>query len=425
MMEQIRKEEIAKDRWIREHLREIAEDKNDLQENFTPLEVCDMMLDKVDLNSAKSILVLYNIEIVFALRTRNYKGEVTFFTSSLKKCEIAPKFLPGIKVESIEKSKDPLQHLTMAFPDKFDIVIANPPHGSGTKKLDIKFLDKALDICDGEIVFVHPSSQYVDGKGQNKLYNQINEKIKDHLKGLDFFNGNGVFCISMAVPCVITHIDKKSKKDDIELIQRIVSQKKRITKESIKDISIFGHREEFNSIKGKIESYKKGGGLTLKNISTVVGFSGDQSAKMVLENPESFFVQVSHIQGASNIGENSTLSSSVVKENFFILLNEPALVVCSGRNPNYRIWFEFLTEKEAENFIIFAKTDFARMCLSLVKTNKNIAQNELDFIPAMDFTQEWTDEKLYKHFSITEDEQAFIKEIIPPYYDARGTETED
>ena len=43
----------------------------------------------------------------------------------------------------------------------------------------------------------------------------------------------------------------------------------------------------------------------------------------------------------------------------------------------------------------------------------------------MDFTQEWTDERLYKHFNITEEEQAFIKEIIPPYYDTGGTETED
>jgi len=403
-------------RGIQSALKGLATDGSDLHENYTPPVICDMMLDKLDLTQPKSILILYNLELLFALRLRKYTGPVTFFTQSPTKAEIAPKFLPGVAVEYIDKEENPLYFMETKWPEKFDIVVANPPYGSGTKKLDIKFLDRALDLSKGEIVFVHPSSQYVDGKGQNNLYNQINEKIKDHLKGLDFFNGNGVFGISMAVPCVITHIDKKSKKDDFQLIQRIVSQNKRITKESIKDISIFGYREEYNSIKGKIESYKKIGGLTLKNISTVVGFSGNQSAKMVLKNPGNFFVQVSHIQGASNTGENSTLSSNVVKENFFILLNKPSLIVCSGKNPNYRIWFEFLTEKEAENFIIFAKTDFARMCLSLVKTNKNIAQNELDFIPAMDFTQEWTDEKLYAHFEITEEEQAFIKEVIPSYY---------
>ena len=42
-------------------LKEIAEAGDDVHGNHTPLEICDMMLDKVDLASAKSILVLYNI----------------------------------------------------------------------------------------------------------------------------------------------------------------------------------------------------------------------------------------------------------------------------------------------------------------------------------------------------------------------------
>ena len=56
------------------------------------------------------------------------------------------------------------------------------------------------------------------------------------------------------------------------------------------------------------------------------------------------------------------------------------------------------------------------MCLGIFK--KDIALNSnLKSVPLVDFTQEWTDEKLYVHFNITEEEQAFIKEVIPPYYD--------
>ena len=57
------------------------------------------------------------------------------------------------------------------------------------------------------------------------------------------------------------------------------------------------------------------------------------------------------------------------------------------------------------------------MCLALSKISQQLARRELTKTPWMDFTQEWTDEKLYAHFSITEEEQAFIKEVIPPYYD--------
>ena len=64
------------------------------------------------------------------------------------------------------------------------------------------------------------------------------------------------------------------------------------------------------------------------------------------------------------------------------------------------------------------------MCFAINKTTQKVTTG-LNSIPWMDFTQEWTDEKLYKHFNITEEEQAFIKKIIPPYYDAGGTETED
>ena len=34
------------------------------------------------------------------------------------------------------------------------------------------------------------------------------------------------------------------------------------------------------------------------------------------------------------------------------------------------------------------------------------------FVPAQDFTEEWTDEKLYKKYELTEDEIAFIESTI-------------
>ena len=423
-MEQKDKNEIAKLRWIKDHLREIAEDKNDLQENFTPLEVCDMMLDKVNLNAAKSILVLYNIEIIFALRLREYKGEVTFFTSSLKKCEIAPKFLPQVKIEYIEKDKDPLQHLSMAFPDKFDIVIANPPYGSGTKKLDIKFLSKCVDISNGEIIFVHPGSQYVDGKGQNNLYNEINRKISNIIKSVTLFNGNGMFGIGLYVPCSITHLSYHNTRSDFELIDLIRGESHLLEKNKIDEISIFGFSPKFNGLKKRIKEFCDSNG-SLKELGTVLGFSGDQSSKMVLKNPDSFFVETTHIGGSSKKGNDVKNNDPLHENNFFVFLKKNNLNFKKDMNPSFRIWFEFITPEEARNFICYCKTDFFRFCLSFTKTNQNVAQNELSYIPWMDFTQEWTDERLYKHFNITEEEQAFIKEIIPPYYDTGGTETED
>jgi hypothetical protein len=413
MMEQIRKEEIAKDRWIREHLREIAEDKNDLQENFTPLEVCDMMLDKVDLNSAKSILVLYNIEIVFALRMRDYKGEVTFFTSSLKKCEIAPKFLPGIKVEYIEKSKDPLQHLTMAFPDKFDIVIANPPY---SKKLDLKFLDKAFDIAKDEVVFVHPSSFLVDQKKSLEIYTKTLEKVGKFIKSIKLFNGNGIFDIGLYVPCSITHISKKKESNYFQFDYPQYKQSFKLENSKISEISVFGYSNHFSSIKNKIKAFLKNqGSENLETRGFVLG-SGKEDQRF-LRNQDSFFVEMSHITAGNNRGEHVKFDDPIHKHDFFISISKYQTVVKRGIEPKYNIWFEFDSIIQAPNFLNYLKTDFFRICLSLSKTNQHLSRGEFRMIPWLDFTQDWTDEKLYAHFGINQEEQSFIKEVIPNWYD--------
>lgn len=401
---------------ILETLKHVAENSDDIQNNHTPLEICNMMLEKVDLKKAKSILVLYNVELLFALRKAKYQGQVTFFTQSIDKKIWAEKLLPGVVVEYIDKEENPLYFMENQWPDKFDVVIANPPYGSGTKKLDIKFLDKSIDICDGEVVFVHPSSQYVDGKGQNKLYNQINEKIKPFLSSLHFFNGNGIFNINLFVPCSITHLDKKNKSSTFNFSSVIHNQSVDVDKNELSNISLFGYSEDFISIKKKITSTLKNNG-SLKDISTVLGFSGDQSHKMVLKNPEAFFVEMTHITGGQMRSWQSSINSTMHKADFFILLSKYQFVVKRGQNPKYRIWFEFNTLSEAENFLSYIKTDFVRMCLAFTKTNQNIAQNELGNIPLVDFSQKWDDEILFEKFGLSESQISFIKSNIPNWYD--------
>jgi hypothetical protein len=407
---------VAYEKGVQDYLKEIAESGSDVHENYTPTEICDMMLDKVDLNKAETVLVLYNIELLFALKKRKFLGHVTFFTQSREKAGLAPKIFGGVAVEYIDKEENPLYFMENKWTEKFDVVIANPPYGSGTKKLDIKFLDKAIQICGGEIVFVHPSSQYVDGKGQNPLYKSINEKIGNNLKSVTLFNGNGLFGIGLYVPCAITHISMSNNQDNFDLIDLIRGERKNLKKENIDDISIFGYSPLFNNVKRRIKSICDSNG-SLKEIATVLGFSGDQSSKMFLKNPNSFFVETTHIGGSSKKGESVKNSDPLHENNFFVLLKKNNLNFKRGVQPLFRIWFEFETETEAKNFIAYCKTNFFRACISFTKTNQNIAQNELSFIPAMDFTQEWTNEKLYAHFNITEEEQAFIKEVIPPYYD--------
>ena len=58
----------------------------------------------------------------------------------------------------------------------------------------------------------------------------------------------------------------------------------------------------------------------------------------------------------------------------------------------------------ADNFLKYIKTDFARFCLSLMKTDKHV-NSKMWIVPFMDFSQEWTEDKLYSYFGITKEEQ--------------------
>ena len=385
-------------------LKEVAESGDDVHENHTPLEICDMMLDKVDLVSAKSILVLYNIELLFALRKEKYQGHVTFFTQSTKKAELAPKIFEGVNVEYIDKEENPLYLMENKWPDKFDVVIANPPY---SKKLDLKFLDKAFDIANNEVVFVHPATMWIS-KGENKYFESKLKKFSSFVHSIEIFNGNGIFGIGLYTPCSITHLLKNPTDRSVTFIDKLRNNESKIRRNEIVKLSPYGISDQFNSIYEKIYLSDE---LEYCSSKGYIFSSGGNHHQKYLRNQNCFFVELSNIRGHCDLKGGA--SDTMYKEDFFTFLRKDSEVI-SGRSPKYQIWFEFNTSYQAQNFSNYLKTNFARMCLALVKRDQHIKFTSL---PWMDFTQEWTDEKLYAHFNITEEEQTFIKEVITPYYD--------
>ena len=394
----------AYEKGIQDYLKEVAESGSDVHENYTPAEICDMMLDKVDLAKAETVLVLYNIELLFALKKRKFSGHVTFFTQSQEKAGLAPKIFSNLTVEYIDKEENPLYHMENKWPDKFDIVIANPPYSN---KLDLKFLDKAFDISKDEIVFVHPATAFVERKKSVSIFKDIRDKIKKNLNSLTLFNGNGVFGIGLYIPCSITHITKSKKKSGFYLNNIMDGTTILLEEKDIEDISIFGKSDMFICLEKKINPNES---LQTKSI--------EDRKNRELRIPGSFFVSTSTMQGACKRGDavKVPVSSKLYNDDFFTVIRKFATTENLG-NPNYSIWWEFDTQSEGENFIRYCKTDFARFCIALTKMDQAISGGGMKKVPWMDFTQEWTDKKLYAHFNITEEEQAFIKEVIPPYYD--------
>ena len=67
---------------------------------------------------------------------------------------------------------------------------------------------------------------------------------------------------------------------------------------------------------------------------------------------------------------------------------------------------------EADNLVSYVKTKFFRFLLLQTLTSIHITKNSFCFVPIQDFTEEWTDTKLYTKYGLTEHEITLIDSMI-------------
>ncbi len=66
------------------------------------------------------------------------------------------------------------------------------------------------------------------------------------------------------------------------------------------------------------------------------------------------------------------------------------------------------------NAISYIETKFFHLFLSLKKITQHTTNKVYQFVPLQDFSEPWTDEKLYKKYGLAEEEIAFIESMIRP-----------
>lgn len=73
-----------------------------------------------------------------------------------------------------------------------------------------------------------------------------------------------------------------------------------------------------------------------------------------------------------------------------------------------------LTKEQCENLSDYLRTKFARFLLSISKISQHGTSKTYRFVPVVDFSQKWTDEKLYKKYGLTQAEIVLIDSTIKP-----------
>jgi site-specific DNA-methyltransferase (adenine-specific) len=69
---------------------------------------------------------------------------------------------------------------------------------------------------------------------------------------------------------------------------------------------------------------------------------------------------------------------------------------------------------EANNVISYMTTRFFRFLVLTIKNTQHATAKVYSLVPVQDFSEPWTDEKLYAKYGINENEIAFIESMIRP-----------
>ena len=86
----------------------------------------------------------------------------------------------------------------------------------------------------------------------------------------------------------------------------------------------------------------------------------------------------------------------------------------SACTETYIVLGAFDDKQMAYNLISYTQTKFFHFLLTLKKNTQDALAKVYQLIPIQDFNEEWTDEKLYKKYGLTQDEIDFIESMIRP-----------
>jgi hypothetical protein len=74
----------------------------------------------------------------------------------------------------------------------------------------------------------------------------------------------------------------------------------------------------------------------------------------------------------------------------------------------------FNSEQDARNALSYISTRLFRFLVLMRKPTQNTNRTTYSYVPLQDFTETWSDEKLYEKYSIAKEEVAFIESMIRP-----------
>ena len=335
------------------------------------------------------------------------------------------------------------------FNMKFDVIVGNPPYqlndggGAGTSAVPIyhKFIQQAKKLNPKFISMIVPARWYSGGKGLDEFRdemlkdNRIRE-IHDYIDANDCFPGvqiKGGVCYFLwdRDNPGLCKVASYNKSQIISIIERPLLEKGAVVFIRFNEaISILNKVKKHNEplLLDEISSRKPYGiDSNFKNFKTEK--SKENNIKLYRFGEPGFISKTQIPKGHEYIDKLKVIISKAGSGSDSFphqilgvpIISEPNSV----STETYIILRTFKNESQAKKFITYVSTKFFRFLVALIKNTQNAAKGVYQFVPLQDFSELWTDEKLYKKYGLTEDEIAFIDSMIRPMDVSQNSEADE
>lgn len=327
---------------------------------------------------------------------------------------------------------------------KFDVIIGNPPYQlndggaqASASPLYHKFVEQAKKLNPRYLTMIIPSRWFAGGKGLDDFREaMLNDK---HLKELyDFPNTDDCFP-GVNIRGGVCYFLIDNSYDNTKSLVKVVTHDKETLKISersmkYKNLDIFVRYNEALSILHKIDELKEQSLSEYISSRKPFGLATDfaKSDLFKATKPSDDYIacygksmQVGYVHKdlitahqnwiekwkvitpyVNNIGTelNDDNQNAFVSAPYMVC-TETYIVVGADLE---------LDENTSNNVVTYLKTKFARFLHSLAKASQHATAKTYRFVPLQDFSETWTDEKLYAKYGLTPEEIAFIESMVRP-----------
>ena len=334
----------------------------------------------------------------------------------------------------IHKSIKEIFHKDM----QFDVIIGNPPYqmsdggqAASARPIYQYFVEQAMKLQPRFLCMIIPARWYAGGKGLDQFRNNMlgNKRIKnlvDYSNSADCFPGvniAGGVCYflwdkSYKGQCEITSITgaNESTTDTRNLDEYNVLVRNNTAIHIIRKMLNLGEKTLDKQVSSysyfAIRSYEEGTEKRTHSDDVVLHSShgigyfplGRVTDKQKLLGRYKVIITYAMSGGNKPTADGNYQVISTLR---VLKPNE----VCTE---TYLILSTFDSDAPATNMCTYIRTKTFRFLLLQALTSIHITKDSFQFVPIQDFSHPWTDEMLYKKYSLDKDEIAFIESMIRP-----------